>query len=320
MAAAPAAAQSAAPATAGFTVSPPVWDFSAARGDTISKTYVLANAGTEDFAVDTEIRNFTTDPINGVTPEFTNDTTGYELKSYTTVSPSKVTIKPNSTAEVRVTVKVPQDAAPGGHFGAITFHSATLPSAGNVKVDQAVTSILLLKVGGEVQTQLGISEFTPAKGKKFLGIFTGGPITFNMGFTNSGNVHVQPDITLKASNILPAGDATIHKAAPGYTLPGTTRVYKVDWPSSNVPGIYKIKLSAVYGDNVTLEKTTTIVLIPPAYLIGLAVVIVIVILMAIVRRVKRHRSEHQKRKRKTKKITIEVDADEDDAPSGDHFR
>lgn len=288
--------------TAGFTVSPPIWDFAGSRGQTIERTYTLSNAGNIDFPIATEVRNFTADPTDGAQAQFTNDVTGYEMKSYVTVSPDRFVLQPKSTADIKVTVRIPQDASPGGHFGAITFHQGAAPQSGNVKVDQAVTSLLLLNVAGDVVNKLELTKLS-ANGDTVFGVHKGDTITFDSAFNNAGNVHQQPDMTFEAQNLI-GRDHTIRKQTPGYTLPGTTRTYKTEWEPPALPGIYKVKLTASYVGGEPLTKTTTVVVLPPSYAVGLLVFLVLVGLLIVVRRKKRHRAAHSRKAKKPTKFTV----------------
>jgi uncharacterized membrane protein len=307
----PAAAQ----ASAGLIVSPPVWDFTADPGETVKRTFVITNSGDQNFPVTTQIRNFTADPRNGVTTDFTDDRTEFEMKSYVTVKPALVTLAPKQSVDVDVTVKVPRDASPGGHFGAITFHSAALPQSGNVKIDQAVTALLLMKANGDVNEKLDLTKFQVTSGKKLLGVYTDDPITFSSSFENGGNVQVQPDLTLLVDDKM-GTDETVRKATPGYTLPGVTRTYDLSWHPRAVPGIYRVKIDAGYGSGLKLDKTLTVVVIPPAYWVGLGVFVALLMALGVVHLRKRHHSEHRRKDHDESHsvATFIHDLHEDDTP------
>jgi hypothetical protein len=96
-----------------------------------------------------------------------------DLTTWTTFSPTSVTVQPGQTVPVTVTIAVPADATAGEHYGAALAERATPPAAGGVSTVSRVGIRIYLSVGpgGAPPTAFSIDSMTAKRdgdGKPFV--------------------------------------------------------------------------------------------------------------------------------------------------------
>ncbi|MFH1714106.1 MAG: hypothetical protein ABH831_00730 [Candidatus Nealsonbacteria bacterium] len=122
-------------------------------------------------------------------PVFTPEGSGFP--TWITASPSKVTLGEKETGNITITIKVPEDAEPGGHSAGIFWSSAPPKGekleGGTVGIVTRVGALVLLEVSGDVTESGEVTDFQSVKK-----INRSRPIGFIYGFKNTGNVHLVP--------------------------------------------------------------------------------------------------------------------------------
>ena len=113
----------------------------------------------------------------------------YSLSRWVEVEPSSFTLGPKEHRTVDLKIKVPDNAEPGGHYGAIFGEvepPATKKDITGVSVRAGVVAPILLIVRGPVSYSGEILEF---KKIPFVNL---GPVKFLIRFKNTGTVHYKP--------------------------------------------------------------------------------------------------------------------------------
>jgi hypothetical protein len=185
-------------------------------------------------------------------PIFAEETQGQTLAEWVTLTDIQVEIAPQQTATIPFSVTVPQNAAPGGHYAAIlvgTRPPETGSAPAQVQTAQFVTSLLFVRVSGDVIESGNIREFTTAK------TFYNEPeIQFDVRFENTGNVHLQPqgDITITNMWGSKRGEIPInYQTHFGNVLPNSIRKFSFAWTgekSSYDIGRFKAIATLGYGE------------------------------------------------------------------------
>ncbi|MCK8680624.1 COG1470 family protein [Streptomyces lichenis] len=164
--------------------------------------------------------------------------------AWTRLDRSTVRVAGRGTATVGLTLRVPRDAQPGDHPGAVVAVDQRLsPSARQgVAVRQAVGARLYLRVGGKRQPALEVRD---ARFSYEAPWFPGGERTAVISYelVNSGNVMLSPRVGLRASGLFGRTAFTPEpRRLPAELLPGQ-RVHVserwsgpplVDWGSVEV--------------------------------------------------------------------------------------
>lgn len=110
------------------SLSPAVFEFDVAGGEVISRTIKITNHSAVALPIKVKVVNFeAADETGGM--KFVTEVEEEELAAYRwlTIAPADFIIEPQATREINLTVNIPREAVPGGHYVAILFEPQ-LPS------------------------------------------------------------------------------------------------------------------------------------------------------------------------------------------------
>ncbi len=141
---------------------------------------------------------------------------------------AKVSIASKSSQIVPVTINVPADATPGGHFAGI-FWGTTPPGANGseVSIGYKTGVLVLLSVKGDVSENGGIIEYNTKDHSKF---YTSLPIAFYYRFQNLGGDRVKPTGDIIIKNMIGFVSARVPgNPVDGNVLPSSTRRIETFW-------------------------------------------------------------------------------------------
>lgn len=173
--------------------------------------------------------------------------TGYEISEWITLGSTEVTVASNEQANVRLEVRVPDSASPGGHFGAL-FVSQEPPEdvlrGSGALVGFQVASIISLRVAGDVVEDAMIRSFTTDQL-----IYGSAEVSFNAEIENKGNVLVRPTGLLSITNMLGEEVAQVRfNDDRAGVFPGSRRTLSYLWEDDRISiGQYTAKISLLYG-------------------------------------------------------------------------
>ena len=278
------------------TVSPPIIELEAARGDVISQAIKVRNEANATVTYYLTAERFVAGGEKGA-PEFVGEDIG--LATWIKFPYENISIPAGETIEVPFTIVVPNYASPGGHYAAI-FLSTAPPEAGvggsQVAIASRIGTLVLVKIAGEVKENAGIIGFeTVADNYGSL------PVDFNVRVENTGNVHVKPMGTILIKNMFGsvAGSVALNETG-GNVLPEQIRKFEASWVKNpNVVGAtsfwgkyrqqkenyafgrYKADLSLNYGTaGRVLTASTSFWVIPwHIILVNLIILVIIVVIL-----------------------------------------
>ena len=215
------------------TVSPLVIEADADPGQQVTRILRVVNETSAPMELFMEKVAFTArdDAEEGGKPQFIPaDQTNEQLLNWISFSTPSVGLQPQQESEVLLTIKVPQDAQPGGHYAAV-FWSSDPPSevagGSQIKIGSKVATLILLNVSGNVVENASLELFSTINHKAF---FNRLPVDFDLRFVNNGTVHVKPQGSLEISDMLGRkSKIVLVNDAGGNVLPGTARKYQSFW-------------------------------------------------------------------------------------------
>ena len=262
-----------------LAISPQRFEISANKGDSSEDVVRLTNGSESVVEIETIPKNFT--PVGeegGV--ELTEDDTTWSLADWITVSPNTAIIPAGATQDFTITINIPDNAEPGGHFGSVVFK--TVPPAGSdagaAQVSQEIAPVILVKVAGDITETANIESFDATK--SFWS--NEDVISFETRIGNTGNVHFKPSGSVVIKNMFGNIVTTINLDEQN-VLPDSVRKLVTEWndPGFSV-GRYTADLTLIYGaDNTILTETTTFTvfpyqtLVPAILLIGLTLFVLV---------------------------------------------
>lgn len=212
-------------------------------------------------------------------PTFTTTSSNADAYKWVQFEKSTYHLEPNQTVVVNFTVRVPANAAPGGHYGVLfaeTQPSAT-PDATSVARKKRVGSILYATVKGTYQMggeSLGHSL-------SFLQFRTpDSTLKASSTIKNTGNADFIDAITFRVKDVF--GNVKYEQAKESPVLPGTTRVIPLEWTNAPWFGLYNVEINSSFLDKQT--KHSGYVLLTPPWLLGVFAVVIIGAVIYVARR------------------------------------
>lgn len=254
-----------------LSVSPTLFDMTASPTQVWSSSVRVINTNDFPLQVYTTVVNFAPSGESGqgtMIPVFESETEGTSLAEWITLDQEEVLIPAEQTVSIPFTISVPDDAAPGGHFAAILVGTRSFGDsngAAQVETSQVVTSLLFLRVAGDIVESGQIRDFVTDR------LIAESPeMSFSLRFENTGNVHIQPQGEITITNMWgkERGVVPINKASQfGNVLPESVRKYNFswtgDWSFADI-GRYKAVVTLGYGEQNRkfVDSTTTFWVIP----------------------------------------------------------
>lgn len=233
---------------ASVKIQPSIIEQNVSPGSKISQTLRLTNISSETrvfLVVKEDITGLTSDghPIFAGPQE----KTGYEVSSWITVSEDTVTLAPGQMSEIPITIEVPTNASPGGHFGAVFFKLKTeRPTETGTGVGYQIGTVVSLRVAGEVVESASIREFFSDKL-----LYDSPEVQFTVTVKNSGNALVRPRGPLEIVDMFGKKVAMlVVNDSAAAVLPDDTRSFEVSWKGEGfVFGRHTALVSLVYGED-----------------------------------------------------------------------
>lgn len=278
-----------------ISIVPPTLEFSTQAGQTVTGKIKILNDEKDFKTFYLSTANFKAGDENGQ-PEFNFQTDVVDLASWIKLDAASIDLQPGGIANVAVTIEVPKNADPGGHYAGV-FVSTTPPDAGNVKVVQKTGTLAILRVEGNVQEAAVVRQFTTSTGKTMLDRL---PADLILRIQNTGNVHFRPKGLITIRNMWGGVSATIDiNPKEGAVLPSSIRKFDMLWKKDTdtvksggffteignewnnfALGGYTAELNATYGSsNQTLTSTLHMTIFPWRVMLVVALVVVILIFL-----------------------------------------
>lgn len=219
--------------TQSLSVSPTLFEMSANPGQQWSSNLRLINPNPYELHLYVSVTNFAPLGESGqgqFLSVSSDEATGQTIAEWVAFKQREVVVPPEQTVNLAFTVDVPEGAQPGGHFAAIMVGTLPLDDSDRsmkVETSQVVTSLLFLRVAGDVREEGSIRSFRPEHA-----LLDRPEATFELRFENTGNVHLQPQGEIKILNmwgqergIVPVNRRTMF----GNVLPESIRKYTFSW-------------------------------------------------------------------------------------------
>ncbi len=182
---------------ANISISPLRFEFDAQQWETIEDIVRVTNQADESVTLYTSKEDFVAGDETG-NPQFVERSElpnpELALSTWIEMDQETVTLGPWETREIPFQINVPEDAEPGGSYGALFF--SPWAGDGQVAVVQRLGALMLVDVDWEVEFDVGFESFDIGTiiEDEFSSQdhFDSFPINFKTRIKNDGNVHVSP--------------------------------------------------------------------------------------------------------------------------------
>lgn len=197
------------------------------------------------------------------TPRIVEDTSQaspkYSASTWMTLPFDRMTIASNDRTVVQATIKVPQDARPGGRYVALYFEPTTAlaepVSEAGTSITPRIASLLYIRVQGPISENAYISRLSAQSFSEY------GPINVTAQIVNKGDYHIRPRGIFTLSNFLGTVEQVNMKEAN--IFPDALRTFTTSLGSKWMIGKYTINLSAVYGEKLLNTEKSIVVWVFP---------------------------------------------------------
>ncbi len=248
----------AAPDTLSVTVTPPLFQLSIIPGETWNSSLKVVNSNTYDVTYYAEVVNFKAEGEAGqgtfipLTADDA-DARAHTLAGWIEIPKDPITIPKGRSGEIPLTVHIPADASPGGHYAAIlvgTKPPETVEAGAAMRISSFVTSLLFVRVKGDVYESARIREFRTTQT-----LYQEPQADFILRFENTGNAHLQPQGYITLFNMWgkERGKVLINQQSNfGNVLPESTRKFQFSWEGEQDIfdiGRYSAEVTLTFGEN-----------------------------------------------------------------------
>lgn len=275
----------------GIQVSAPIYNFDIGPGSNAQDIIKIRNVGNTTQTFYPEVLDFKPAGETG-TPAFIkqkeSESYTFSLASWITVETQGIALKPNESAALGFTIRVPKDAEAGGHYAGILFGTTPPKTTGTaVEISNKVGSLILVRVSGKANELASVKEFSTSKN-----FYDKPPVDFLVRIENKGNIHVAPQGNVEIKDIFGRSVATlpVNKTA-GNVLPDSIRRFDktsddLSWnPDGLTIGRYTATLQLNYGSPAKqLNAQVTFWVVPwlqVAILLSVLIVLIILIIFLI---------------------------------------
>lgn len=267
-------------AAMGVSAIPPRLEITVKPGEIITKEIKVRNESQTERFLTADVRDFIVTNNNGtpVQIDSTKETDNrWAASGWMQVSPSQFKLKGGETKSLIVTIMVPSDAIPGGHY-AMILHSPQVEgilddSGASIKTN--VGTLVYVTVPGNIKQDAKITEFVGPTFAEY------GPVDFKSVIENLSDIHITPSGAVTVTNML--GGKTAQLALDETNIfPYTSRTFQNQLNKKWLFGRYKAQLSAAYGTAGSVVTATIFFwVIPWKFLLlsGTTIALIVVIIL-----------------------------------------
>jgi hypothetical protein len=276
-----------------------VVELNADPGQTLTTTIRVRDVTSGSLLVHGTVDDFGAGSNEEGQPHILTGDTGanrFSLKYWVTGVPD-LSLGAGELKATTVSIHVPTNAEPGGHYGVVRFTGVPPNLQGSgVALSASVGTLILLKVSGNITENLNMDTFATghtAKDGTFSSqsFFEHGPVDFLVRLHNTGSVHEKAKGTITIKNVLGKKVAEVPvNTSGGNVLPDSFRRFPETWNQKQLFGHYTASLALTYSNNKSLTATTGFWVIP--WKLVLLVVVGLVVLVWLLRLALRKYNEH----------------------------
>lgn len=191
----------------------------------------------------------------GGVPIFSDESiekTGFEISEWIEIPTEPIKVPAFGTIDLPITIRVPESATPGSHFGGI-FISVEAPKLREIGagVGYEVASIVTIRISGDIIDTARVRSFSTDKL-----LYSTKNVQFTAKIENQGNILIRPRGPVEIRSMFNSKpEVIIANDKQDGVFPGTMRDIEFEWNSDGLGfGRYEAILALVY-DGADGQKT-----------------------------------------------------------------
>lgn len=259
----------------GIGISPLTFELTANPGDVLTNQLKVSNTGGSTIGVIMQIEDFTVMGEIGHVKIEPAETETYSIARWVETEPKDFVLEPGEWKLVTFTIKVPENAEPGGHYGSILASTGAVmgEEITGTAIAQRVGALVLLSVSGEVEEKIVVKEFSAPQYSEY------GPIPFTIRFENTGTVHVKPTGFVTITNWMGQKIADVEFPQRN-VIPGSVRKIQAELNQKWLwGGKYTATLTGSYGTNNIPLSPVVITFWAFPWKVGIVILVVMILLV-----------------------------------------
>lgn len=283
----PVNAQDAQGTGSGLSVSPTRTELSIQPGKTDKIEISIRNVTRGAIVAKPFISDFESDDATGEPKLYANTDKRNSASINSFVSGLQdVPLAPGESKNLTYTVSIPDNAAPGGYYGAVAYRAVPAnqagPESGEVALTANVASLVLIEVPGDITEQIQIQSVKIGKTNAnnpvtFSSFFTTKPDRGAISIKNNGNSFSKPFGTVSLTNM--SGKQIysyeLNNATPrGNILPKSSRTFTDEIKNISKPGRYTLTANISHGTGgEVITQKVSFWYVPVWLLVALAILL-----------------------------------------------
>jgi hypothetical protein len=226
-------------------------------------------------------------------------------------APASFTLVGKEVRTLSITVTIPQNAEPGGHYGVLSFQGTKPKTSQNSVAIQASTGLLMLvRVAGTVDEDLQLTTLSSEKDGKQSSIFENTPITFVTRLQNKGNIHVKPSGTITITDMFGRLVDTLKVNNDlSNVLPNSIRRFESTLTKDWMFGRYSAELTIGYGTKGQVVQGQIMFWVIPWKIVATILLVLVTLIFIVWRMIKvynrhiinKYKQTNEKQTKKPKK-------------------
>lgn len=283
----------------GLSAIPPRLEVTVKPGEHLTKEIKVTNNSDTERVINTKIIDFIVVDQKGTPIKLENESGNkWSASQWIQTSESSFKLKPQETKAFVLTIIVPENATPGGHYAMVLHNPSNevvLSETGSA-IEANVGTLVYITVPGEIKQQASVDYIKYPKFSEY------GPINFETSISNLSDIHIKPVGNIEIRNWFGGKTANItYNESNNNIFPGTSHVFKNTLDQKWLFGRYKASLNATYGTSGSpLTAYVSFWVIPYKILI---LIITVIILITIIIKLS------HKKNNKNNKIIDELEAE-----------
>ncbi len=252
-------------------------------GETYTGSFKVQNTGQKPYKFETEIAPYAV-KSGSYESTFVEDSKYTLMKDWITIEGGEGEVQPGEQAEVKYTLKVPNDAPAGNQNAAITVTllNENESSDSGIKTIQQVAFIMFSNIAGETRETAEIID------NKIPSFLFNPPVIATSTVKNTGNVYTAAKYILEISSFF--GGKNVYTTPEEESLqvifPETERYNEVSWDGAPQLGLFKVKQTiTIFDETSTTEKL--VFLCPIWFLVVIILFVAVAIFWIVSRLLKR---------------------------------
>ncbi len=278
-----------------LTMAPPSLEMTGRPGETISREITIGNLSgkkadlqiiIDDFALDTSGNIQRIEESNLISaPELKR----FLMKNWITTSSSTLSLGAGTQETVRISIQIPGDAKPGGHYAAISAVEKKPEGnkVSNIGIRGSIGSLILVTIPGTFDKAGSVNNLTSGVYEKTKGftphfIFTKDGITekqsidFAFNYSNGSASHERPRGVIVIKNIF-GGEVGKIEIPDARVFPGMSRQVYTHFEGSYLFGLYTAEATIIDAQGKNHQLTTQFLVLPLVFtltMIGLVIAVI----------------------------------------------